>query len=397
MLFIFASLLSVTFAQAQEVPFELYQKLFPFHAEFCAGSKVDAYKTGDGGYGGHALLYVNGLCKDYSVSYPKVIPCSQVKNADHAGVGVNVNSDYRNVNWVAVPGREYFFNGEQNADVLVNDAMLTKISQVAFEKRIYEGVQINPETVKQNLNRKAYEIDVGRSTIGTDIAIRMARNLKCIRIPLNEKSLQPMANYLNEVNAPYLAGKKEYEWSGLYNNCAHLSANALAQAGVRNSIPTELNPVLQVFNLAIPYNGFVTLIDRTQYQSIQLRDVYDRKLDRANLMHLNWLPTGLGAIAGEQRFFKNNQININCAEALHEVPAKPLHRTVTLSKQTEQSLTQAKYMQVKQNAKFWLKEYKAAYLSAVADKRFKDVKFKRAYLVYIQGQIKLARAILASN
>ena len=89
--------------------FELYAKLYPAHVEYCAGTKYQKREGANGGYGGHGFTYVNSLCKDESKNYPQVKVCDGTEG--YSGVGISVNSDFQNVNWVAVPTHSFFLNG----------------------------------------------------------------------------------------------------------------------------------------------------------------------------------------------------------------------------------------------------------------------------------------------
>ena len=105
--------------------------LYAASIEYCDGSQLNYKNAGSGGTGGHAFIYVEGLCKDYTKSYPQVIPCSEVSETHknrfpHQGVGISLDSDLRNVSWIAVPGREVFF-GVQSVDELINHSIKYKV------------------------------------------------------------------------------------------------------------------------------------------------------------------------------------------------------------------------------------------------------------------------------
>ena len=86
-----------------------YEDFFPYYAELCALSELSK-KPGFGaplrsGIGGHSLLYLNGVRLDRAAGYPTLRLCTQGEAPQEYGVGISVNSHYRNANWVAVEGR----------------------------------------------------------------------------------------------------------------------------------------------------------------------------------------------------------------------------------------------------------------------------------------------------
>src|SRR5579871_3204829 len=97
----------------REPPEAEYVALFPYYAESCAVSQI-LKKPGfgadiRGGVGGHAVLYLNGVCRD-PASSTRLALCDGAP-ALGRGVGLSVNAHYKNANWVAVQGRDFFFQG----------------------------------------------------------------------------------------------------------------------------------------------------------------------------------------------------------------------------------------------------------------------------------------------
>ena len=91
-----------------------YDRLYPYHAELCALSELRK-KPGFGvpvrsGMGGHCLLYLNGVRRDRT-AYPTLRVCAPGDSPARHGVGISVNSHYKNANWVAAEGREFLWRG----------------------------------------------------------------------------------------------------------------------------------------------------------------------------------------------------------------------------------------------------------------------------------------------
>ncbi len=304
---------------------EHYSRFFPFHAEYAAMTQIKPFGQKAGGPGGHAFLYVHGLCKDYSVPYPKVIPCKDAKfpaGLEHEGVGISVNNDFINTNWVVVPGHELFFRGITPNSAFDHEAMKA-VEEEALRYRIFEGVVVKPSLVSTlTKGQERYTRQVIKNAIGTDFAAQFGRELWGVRFRIDEKAIPKMAQFLNEVNEPYVTGQKPYEWSGLYDNCAMLSANALAQACVRSAIPTRQNLIRQLFNLALPRNGVSTLqslvhdggrgaLSRLFFpetSAVDFSTIMKNKVWRQNLAQFGTLPVGLGALSKHYPTFKGDSI-----------------------------------------------------------------------------------------
>src|SRR5579859_1753373 len=76
-----------------------YRALFPYYAEICAVSQLGK-KPGFGaeissGIGGHAVLYLNGVCRKPDSAYPVLALCGETRSTAD-GVGLSVNAHYRN-------------------------------------------------------------------------------------------------------------------------------------------------------------------------------------------------------------------------------------------------------------------------------------------------------------
>ena len=95
-------------------PDPVYDQLFPYYVELCATSQFRSKLKGEGGVAGHAVMYIKGACKDEQAPFPQLRRCrvaaTRLDDAEH-GAGVSVNRWFRNVNWVAIPGYELFYQG----------------------------------------------------------------------------------------------------------------------------------------------------------------------------------------------------------------------------------------------------------------------------------------------
>ena len=87
-----------------------YDTLFPYYVEVCALSQYRGKDDDKGGIPGHMVMYLHGACLDPKAHYPQLCFCEDA-DTDYTGVGVTVNRYTKNANWIAVPGRALFFDG----------------------------------------------------------------------------------------------------------------------------------------------------------------------------------------------------------------------------------------------------------------------------------------------
>ena len=95
-------------------PDPVYDQLFPYYVELCATSQFRPKLKGEGGVAGHAVMYIKGACKDEQAAFPQLRRCrvaaTDLHDPEH-GAGVSVGRWFQNVNWVAVPGYDLFYQG----------------------------------------------------------------------------------------------------------------------------------------------------------------------------------------------------------------------------------------------------------------------------------------------
>jgi hypothetical protein len=146
-------------------------------------------------------------------------------------------------------------------------------------------------------------------SIGSDYAVHFARDRYCARVPLDRARMARVVDFLNEQNAPYAAGRREFEWSVLRNNCAHLYHNALAAAGVWPRWDTDRPLLASAFDFPVPKNEFVNLMRRTN--DLPLGDaaaLYRDETARTALLQEDWLPSRPGGIAEFAAAIADNEV-----------------------------------------------------------------------------------------
>lgn len=280
----------------------LFNRFFPYHAELCALSEIRK-KPGFGaefrsGAGGHSLLYLSGVCLDRDAGYPTLKLCDEsALPADH-GVGISINSHYRNANWVAAEGQDFVFRG-----TLARDEPLTRESYERTQDRakamgVLDGVEFHEDEFRdkpRQMSRRDYMYEI---SVGTDYAVNFGREAYRAKVPLDRRRTGIIIDFLNALNVPYRDGKRVYRWSVFNNNCSHIAHNALAAAGVWAPWPTGQFIVTAAFNFPVPKNEFVDLMLRAN--DLPLDDpqaLFADRAARSALLEFDKLPTAPGALA----------------------------------------------------------------------------------------------------
>ncbi len=291
----------------------LYASLYPYYAEVCAVSELKK-KPGFGaeissGIGGHSVMYLNGVCRDDSVSYPTIRLCGADAPAAGQGVGLSVNAHYKNANWVATEGRDFFFHGTLKPGERLTRAAYEQAQEKAKAMGILDGVEFHAEVfdgMPAAMTARDYKYEM---SVATDYAIGFGRDRYCARVPLDRERMTRMVEYLNRLNAVYRDGGKEFEWNIFTDNCSHVSHNALAAAGLWDEWGTGRPLVLSILDFPVPKNEFVNLMRRTNDLPIESLDaVYEDAVARRALLEPASLPTAPGALAEAEPAVQDNDV-----------------------------------------------------------------------------------------
>ena len=279
-----------------------YEDFFPYYAELCALSELSK-KPGFGaplrsGIGGHSLLYLNGVRLDRAAGYPTLRLCTQGEAPQEYGVGISVNSHYRNANWVAVEGRDFLWRG-----ALAQGERLTREAYARTQARakamgILDGVEFHEELFREKpagMTDRDYMYEI---SVATDYAAQFGRDTFRARVPLDRGRMSAIVTFLNDLNAPYRDGQRIYRWRVLNNNCAHVAHNALAEAGLWDPWPTGQFFAFAAFKFPVPKNEFVDLMLRASDLLIEKpQALYKDSHARRMLLSTGTLPTAPGALA----------------------------------------------------------------------------------------------------
>ena len=290
-------------AESEEIPRAVlpeaaYEELFPHYVELCAVSQFRALAGGTGGSPGHAVMYLKGACLDTDAPYPRLRQCAPgATNADDPehGAGVSVNRWFRNVNWVATPGRRLFFDGELESGERLTQAHAAATVRRAISAGIFEGVELHAYPTSRRSG--ASRISSRRHSLTTDFALRFARSAFCTRLPVTAEMMDEIVDFLNDLNREYVTDAAEYAWSSYHDNCVHTLRNALAAASVWEPKSVNAIKLRQFFNLAIPANEVVDLARLSTAGPIaDFGEIYADDASRHSLLESSWLPTRHGAL-----------------------------------------------------------------------------------------------------
>jgi hypothetical protein len=279
-------------------PDPAYDRLFPYYVELCATSQFRSKVKGEGGLAGHAVMYLKGACKDEQASFPQLRRChgavADPYDTEH-GAGISVGRWFQNVNWVATPGYDLFYQGNLKPGEPLTQAKFDAAVRGAVGKGVYQGVKFRASpSVGADANLEGFIADEG---IGTDLALQFARSVFCARVPVTAPMLDEIIAFLNDKNREYFKGEADYNWDVWADNCAHTLRNALAAANIWSPLSVRAIKFRQIFNLAVPANEFVDLAELSTKGNIEdYREIQRNGPERDALHEFHWLPTRHGAL-----------------------------------------------------------------------------------------------------
>ena len=279
-----------------------YASVYPWYIETCAVSGM-LKKPGFGfehrsGSGGHAVMYLNGVCTVEDASYPTLRLCDEAGAAPVGGVGISANAHFSNAAWVATPTRAFLFDGALRPGETLDAASYRRTQDKARQLGIMNGVRFHEEVfddMPPDMSREDYKYEV---SISTDYAVAFGRGRYCARLPVGRAQMQRAVDFLNARNAMFKDGPRESNMAVLENNCSHLTHNVLAAVGLWDEWPTDRSILRSALSFPVPKNEFVNQMVRSNDMPIDDPALlYRDGVARRTLGRDDWLPTGPGAIA----------------------------------------------------------------------------------------------------
>ena len=283
-----------------------YDALFPTYLRYCAASRIARRGDRPGGAAGHAVMFVRGAALDSAASYPRLRAA-----AGGAGVGISVERMVTNVNWIAVPGAELFFDGVTGsvsgaANDSVDAADVARTADAFLAAGALRGVRGRLPAPDWEHTRPAAPQELAAKMVGTDVGMRLARSLECVTMPVSASMLAEAVAVLNRRNAEYAESGRPFEWHGLRNNCTHLARNLLAAttSGLVEPVAVDRHGVSELFNVVIPSNELAVWLGVAQGGPLGNPDdvlaYYRNARWRRLLLEHGWLPHQPGVLLATQ-------------------------------------------------------------------------------------------------
>jgi hypothetical protein len=304
------------------------------------------------------VMYVKGACLDPDSAYPQLVRCPRVStnelDPDH-GTGISVNRWLSNVNWIGVPGKHLFYNGEVLPWQTLTEEEVEHAARRAIDLGVFRGVEFGEYPTTHPEGRSLDDF-VRTQSLGTDFALRFGRTLFCARLPLEPGQVDAMIAFLNEQNRLYAEGEASYHWSGYSDNCVHLTHNAFAAARVWKPKRVGAIKIRQFFHLAIPANEFIDLADRTLLFPIEdFGKVWRDETQREALREYGWLSTRHGAMVMTLPVHQDNTLYDTHVRIM--IVQGPLRDRAT--KKANALLGDARATQIPSNLRFFKARYDA--------------------------------------
>lgn len=290
-----------------------YASIYPYYIEPCAVSALKK-KPGfgfeyQGGPGGHAVVYLNGVCRDPKQDYPTVQMCDDTVPPEETGVGLSSNGHFSNAAWIATPGRNFFFNGSLRPGEGVNTASYSRTQARAKQLGILNGIRFHKDVFDDEPAGMTPSDFMYEASVATDYGISLGRGRFCARLPVSRTQMERVVAYLNADNAQYRDGQRTFEMTVVEDNCSHFTHNVLAAADLWDRWPTNRFVLVAALSFPVPKNEFVNQMRRSNDLPIDnpislFRDATAREA----LLRDHWLPTSPGAIATATPMRQQNEL-----------------------------------------------------------------------------------------
>jgi hypothetical protein len=382
----------------------VYEALHPYYAELCAYSQFKKtpgfgamVTSGFGdGVGGHSGLYLNGVCRVVDAHYPTVALCDANPSTDRdaeSGVGISINSHFKNAEWVATPGRDFYFHGDLDPQQKLTREAYLRTQAAAQKINVLDGIEFHPELFADTppgMSRRDYMYEL---SVATDYAVGFGRDRYCARVPMSRDQMARAVVYLNEINAPYRDGEKDFDWDVLRNNCSHVAHNALAAAGVWHEWKIDQPLLFAALSFPVPKNEFVNLMRRTN--DLPLDDpaaLYRDKAIRRALTETDSLPMEPGALAEAEPVMQDNEVYATDLKLIfYDEPFIAMYY-----RHFTQIFADPRYTDLRANLAYFDELYRTiSRQETPPDEDADQADFDKRFLAYIDGQRDQVKAALA--
>lgn len=283
---------------AAPIPDPAYERLFPNYAEICGFGKKDR-----GNPGGHAILYVKGICRDTTGDRPLVRRCTvaELETHPHLGTGMSVDPIANNAWWVGVEDLDFILFGNITPDQNLDGGTFEELIQRATAEQTYGQIWPSP---KKRIHRPL-AIPLGKflagEGLGTDFGISLARQGSCWKIPLSPEQVDAIVVEANLINQSVNKNRPP-RWNFLSNNCVHFVVNLLSAAGVMEYAPTGLPFPAFLASLEAPSTRILKTGRLVNKGIPPVTRAFKDRLTRRTLLKFQKLPLQYGTILETIRF-----------------------------------------------------------------------------------------------
>jgi hypothetical protein len=383
-----------------------YDKIYPYYIEVTSMNQVERNGAPLGGSAGHSFAYIKGLCRDISAPYPRVKLCEKrtkpftaaeeamgigyndITNPN-SGIGVSVNKEFQNVNWVAIPTKDLFFYGKIKPGERLTKEYMGNLANYVVKLGTHKGIILHDEYNKGSTSEEILK-NVILDSMDTDFASVFGRYIDTLKIPIKESMLPYIVKYLNDINDYYARDGHIYNWSGVYNNCAHFTNNLLASIGFTKQLKVGMSKFAYFdFSLAVPANRMLSFANTAQEGDLNdAHKVYGDSLENKMLTENKWLAVEPGIIVDlikpvPQELNDMYKINPPTAILMVELPTDEIKRIFDLEPSLKQEAIEImhdpRYIDIEANRKEFEQKYSNFQLSHPF---FETAKFKNFEVFY---------------
>jgi hypothetical protein len=237
---------------------------------------------------------------------------------------------------------------------------------------------------------------IASHSLGTDFALRYARNVFCARVPIPEPALDETIAFLNDKNREYAEGEADYQWSLFNHNCVHTVRNALAAANFWDPISVGQVKLMALLNLAVPANEFVNLALIGAEGPLDLEAVAGDRSVRDALNEWGWLPTRHGAVVKFLPAWRDNDLFVPEFRLFAVQSLLRMGKTAA----TVRLMSEPRHVDIEENLRYFVERY-AEIEAAEAQDPLESVRgdplrrLRRLHSDYIADQRADAEAMLA--
>ena len=208
-----------------------------------------------------------------------------------------------NTRYVAIDGKDFMFHGNLKADEVLNEETFNRSVMVVAQSGSTKGIKLHPDAQAGKPEGMSEEEYIARVGADTDYALQFGRESTCVRIPMNDAQMRAEVDKINEMNEPFVSGRKVYNWTGLSDSCVDFTHNVLAAAGIRSAVSTGSSLLRQTFDFMslhfqVPSNDVLAQAEFvSKFTNVKsAEEIYQNDDQREAFLKFGKLPQTGGAV-----------------------------------------------------------------------------------------------------